>query len=139
MSALDSLPVIGAVGAACGAVGTAAGAWFKGRAQAKTAAVTAHARETIAVEETERAELALVPALMAEIRLLRSEQRADRDDAVRERERCRSENESLRRELDTVLDAQRASRAERAELCAKVDRMSAELARWHGAVPAGSD
>lgn len=73
MSALDTIPLAATVGAACGAIGTAVGAWAKGRAQTKTAAVTAHARETVAVEETARAQLALVPALIARITALEAQ------------------------------------------------------------------
>lgn len=143
MSALDSLPLLGTASAAFGAACTAFGAWLKGRQVARASVAASHAKEHAASEETERAALAhdvaLVPELMAELRAVRDEARRDREHAALEREKCRAENEALRRELDVVLEGQAASREERARLCAKVERMEIELARWHGAVPAGSD
>lgn len=73
MSALDSVPLAATVGAACTALGGVVGAWAKGRAQTKTASVTAHAREHSATEETTRATLALVPALIARITALEAQ------------------------------------------------------------------
>ena len=132
-AALDSLPVIGAFGAACGAIGTAVGAWVKGRAQTQTAAVTAHARETVAVEETARAQLALVPALIARITALEAQVAqhtvAIADGAARENALARRLTEAEARatlaEREVTLQS---ARADLAELDASDVR--AELTRW---------
>ncbi len=143
MSAFDSVPLAATVGAACTALGGVVGAWVRGLTQAKTASVTARARETVATEETERAALAhdvaLVPLLMAEIRALRVEQRADREHAASEREKCRTENEAMRRELDTMNDSLSDLREINVRQGEQLRVVSAELARWHGSIPAGAD
>lgn len=69
MSALDNLPLLGAVGAVSGAVG----AWLKGRQVARASVAASHAKEHSATEETTRATLALVPALIARITALEAQ------------------------------------------------------------------
>lgn len=143
MSAFDSVPLFAAAGAALSAVSGVVGAWIKGRQVARASVAASHAKEHAATEETERAALAhdvaLVPELMAELRALREEARRDREHAAIEREKCRAENEAMRRELDTVLDALADLRGRHERQGEQLRVVSAELARWHGSIPAGAD
>lgn len=138
-AALDLVPLLGAVGTACGAVGGVVGAWVRGRAKATVAVAVSHSREVVAVEETGRHEIAdradHNAALMR--RLAALEERSDR---------CHEDNAEMRvllvqagHDLEQVRDEVREAnaRAERAEeRCAVLED---QLLRWHGALPAGSD
>ena len=136
-TATELLPLIAAVSSASAGLGAAVTALFKGRAQAKTAALTAHARETAAQQETERSEhardVALAPTLMQRITAL--EAHVTRlDAAVAE---CANEKHGLARELTeaiaraTLAEREVTLQSARADL-AEMDAhdLRSELARW---------
>lgn len=133
MSALDGLPLLGAAGAVLSAVSGAVGAWLKGRSLTRASVAASHAREHSATEETARAQLALVPALIARITALEAHvTRLDvavAECGVRETALVRRVTEAEARatlaEREVTLQS---ARADLAELDATDARR--ELARW---------
>lgn len=100
-------------------------------AEARAQATVIVERETTGQHAIAR-DVALLPDVLKRLEAVEAQARADREEAQREREECRAENDELRR-LATQAD-ERATRAE-----ARCEVLERELARWHGAVPAGSD
>ena len=81
-AALDSLPVLGAVGAVCGAAGTVIGKWREARARERAAKTEADARVTVAAGVTERHEITdragYIDQLVTDNRSLRAELATER-------------------------------------------------------------
>lgn len=137
MSALlDSPPLLVAAGSMVAAVSGVLGAWIKGQFVTRASVAASASRATVATEETERAALAMVPALLGRIAALEAHV-ARLDDALG---LTRTEKLTLAQQLaaadaravaaECECDAATA-RAELAELDAHDAR--AELAKWRDA------
>lgn len=135
MTPADLVPLVGTVGAVCGGLGGAIGAWLKGRAQAATAKVVAEAREAVAAHDADRT---ISPALLERIRVLEA-----RCDACDERDTAnRVLLTQAGHDLDEVREALRETKAEADGLRNELRATKRELARLREesyAQPAGAD
>lgn len=126
---------MGVVGAACGAIGTAAGAWLKGRAEAAKAKAEGEATEAAAAHDADKT---ISPALLERIRVLEA-----RCDACDERDKAnRVLLVQAGHDLEAVRDELRETKREGDGLRAELRAARAELAwlrenSW--ASPAGAD
>ena len=133
MSALDSVPLLAAAGAALSAVSGVVGAWIRGRSVTRASVAASHAKEHSASEETQRATLALVPALIARITALEAQvarhtveiaEGVARESTLAQRV-TEFEARAVLAEREATLQSARADLAEMAATDAR-----AELARW---------
>jgi len=129
----ESVPLLAAAGAALSAVSGVVGAWIRGRSVTRASLAASHAKEHGATEETTRATLALVPALIARITTLEAQvarhtveiaEGAARESTLAQRV-TEFEARAVLAEREATLQAARADLAEM-----NAHDLEAELAKW---------